>query len=64
MDAVRDLSVTHTGIDTNQISSVDKRNLCSSFLAAVQRFYDDPHNRDRFERWKSERDAHYHVQRK
>lgn len=61
MDAAKEVTVTHTGIDVNQISSVDKRNLCSTFLAAVQRFYDDPQNREHFERWKIERDAHCHA---
>jgi len=45
--------------DLSKIGEADKRNLCSTFLEAAQRFYDDPANRDRFERWKQkQRDAH------
>ena len=45
----------HTGIDTNLIPDIDRRNLCSTFLSAIQRFYEDPENRKRFERWMQER---------
>lgn len=44
--------------DLALIGEADKHNLCSTFLEAVQRFYDDPANRDRFERWKEKREAH------
>lgn len=45
--------------DLSSIGEADKRNLCSTFLAAAQRFYDDPANRDRFERWKQkQRETH------
>ena len=38
-------------IDFSQMGEADKRNLCTTCLEAVKRFYDDPTNRDRFERW-------------
>ena len=37
--------------DLSQIGSADKHNLCATFLEAVERFYDDPTNRKRFEEW-------------
>ena len=40
--------------DLSEIGTADKRNLFSATLDAVNRFYDDPANRERFERWKQE----------
>lgn len=40
--------------DLSEIGEADKRNLFSATLDAVNRFYDDPANRERFERWKQE----------
>ena len=40
--------------DLAEIGAADKRNLFSATLDAVNRFYDDPANRERFERWKQE----------
>jgi len=37
--------------DLSQIGIADKHNLCATFLEAVERFYDDPTNRKRFEEW-------------
>lgn len=38
----------------SEIGEADKRNLFSTFLDAVIRFYDDPANREKYERWKQE----------
>lgn len=43
--------------DLTQIGNADKQNLASTFLSAVQRFYEDPENRARFEAWKAQRQA-------
>ena len=40
--------------DLSQIGDADKHNLCATFLEAVQRFFDDPANRERFEQWQRE----------
>lgn len=37
--------------DLSQIGDADRHNLCATFLGAVQRFFDDPANRERFEQW-------------
>ena len=42
-------------IDFSQMGEADTRNLCSTCLDAVKRFYDNPVNRERFERWKQTR---------
>ena len=39
-------------IDRTQIPTVDRNNLCAAILPAVNKFYDDPENRKRFEEWK------------
>ena len=41
--------------DLSLIGDADKHNLCATFLEAIQRFYDDPANRERFERWQAQR---------
>lgn len=48
--------ITPPHIDTSQIPEVEIRNLCSTFLAAVKCFYEDPENLIRFEAWKHHRD--------
>lgn len=58
MVGVSTMPDAHTGIDTGSIPDIDRRNLCSTFLSAVQRFYDNPENRKRFEQWKQERQHH------
>lgn len=40
--------------DLSQIGDADRHNLCATFLEAVQRFFDDPANRERFEQWQRE----------
>lgn len=40
--------------DLSEIGTADKRNLFSATLDAVNRFYDDPANREKYERWKQE----------
>lgn len=39
-------------LDLSQIGEADKRNLCSTFLDAIERFYDDPENVKKFNAWK------------
>ena len=40
--------------DLSQIGEADRHNLCATFLDAVQRFFDDPANIARFEKWQQE----------
>ena len=40
--------------DLSQIGEADKHNLCATVLESVQRFFDDPVNRERFEKWQAE----------
>ncbi len=40
--------------DLSQIGEADKHNLAATFLEAVQRFFDDPANRERFEQWQEQ----------
>lgn len=42
-------------IDCAQIPRVEVNNLCRTFLAAIERFYEDPENRKRFEEWQRKR---------
>lgn len=44
-------------IDVSQIPKVELDILCATFLEAVQRFYEDPENRRRFEEWRSKRNG-------
>lgn len=39
-------------IDVSQIPKVELNILCSTILESVQRFYEDPENRRRFEAWR------------
>lgn len=41
--------------DLSQIGEADRHNLSATFCEAVQRFFDDPANRERFERWQEQR---------
>ena len=43
--------------DLSQMGEADKHNLSATFLEAVQRFFDDPANRERFERWQKQRQS-------
>ena len=47
--------------DLSQMGEADRHNLAATFCEAVQRFYDDPENRKRFEDWQRERQAHKTV---
>lgn len=42
-------------IDISQISQIDKRILASRFYEAVKRFYENPVNLQRFEKWQKEK---------
>jgi hypothetical protein len=44
-----------SGIDVSLIPNVDVTNLCRDFLSAVEAFYQDPQNVQKFEKWKEER---------
>ena len=44
-----------TRFDLSQIGEADRHNLSATFSNAVQRFFDDPANRERFERWQKQR---------
>lgn len=39
--------------DLSQMGTADRQILASSFLEAVKRFYEDPANHERFEKWKA-----------
>lgn len=41
--------------DLSQMGEADKYNLSATFYEAIQRFFDDPINRKRFEDWKKQR---------
>lgn len=41
--------------DLSQMGEADKHNLSATFYEAIQRFFDDPINRKRFEDWKKQR---------
>lgn len=41
--------------DLSQVPPADVRNLSSTFLSAVKRFYEDPKNLRDFEKWKAQR---------
>ena len=43
--------------DLSQIGEADRQNLASTFLKAVKRFYEDPANLERFEKWQAQRQA-------
>lgn len=43
--------------DLSEIGAADKRNLFSATFDAVRRFYDDPANREKYERWKHEQES-------
>ena len=42
--------------DLSQIGAADRLNLASTFLEAVQRFYEDPANIAKFEKWQAARE--------
>lgn len=44
--------------DLSQMGTADRQILASTFLEAVKRFYEDPANHERFEKWQKEK-AHY-----
>ena len=44
-------------IDTAQMPKIEVKLLCSTFLEAVQAFYDDPQNRAEFEAWMKARSS-------
>ena len=39
-------------INTDEIPAVERRNLGSTFLKAIERFYESPENLRAFEEWK------------
>lgn len=41
--------------DLSQIGAADRLNLAATFFEAMQRFYEDPANIARFEKWQAER---------
>lgn len=47
--------MSHVKIDCAQIPRVEVNNLCRTLLTAIERFYDDPENRSRFEVWQQKR---------
>lgn len=44
-------------IDYSQVSEADWQNLSATFLDAIQRFYEDPANHERFKNWQAQRQA-------
>lgn len=45
--------------DLSQLGEADRQNLASTFLKAIQRFYENPANIDRFEEWQAQRQARH-----
>ena len=43
--------VNKSRFDLSQIGEADRLNLSATFLDAIQRFYDNPANIERFEAW-------------
>lgn len=58
MQAQKKMSQT-IQFDFSQVPTADVRNLSSTFLFAVKRFYKDPKNLEEFEKWKAKRAKHY-----
>jgi len=48
--------------DLSQMGEADRHNLSATFFEAVQRFFDDPTNRERFERWQKQRESRLPAQ--
>lgn len=46
-------------IDTNLIPSMEKKLLCTTFLEAIIRFYEDPNNELAFQKWCAEKGDAY-----
>lgn len=44
-------------IDYSQVGEADWLKLSTTFLDAIQRFYEDPANLERFEKWQTKRQA-------
>lgn len=42
-------------IDCAKIPPIELKILCKTFVAAIEKFYDDPKNRERFEQWQKNR---------
>lgn len=40
--------------DLSQMGEADRHNLAATFSEAAKRFFDDPANRERFERWQEQ----------
>lgn len=47
-------AVKTSRFDLSQIGEADRRNLAATFLEAVQRFFEDSANLEKFEKWQSE----------
>lgn len=43
--------------DLTQVGEADRQNLAATFLSAIQRFYEDPANLERFEKWQAQRQS-------
>lgn len=54
MQAQKKMSQT-IQFDFSQVPPADVRNLSSTFLSAIKRFYKDPKNLEDFEKWKAKR---------
>lgn len=42
-------------IDYTKIPPIELKILCRTFVTAIEEFYDDPKNRERFEQWQKNR---------
>ena len=52
-----------SGIDVNLIPAVDVRNIASTVLESVKRFYENPKNVALFEAWKKQQENITHKTR-
>ncbi len=48
------MSTKEVKIDINQIPKADLDRLCRATLKACEKFYSDPKNVERYEKWKAE----------
>ena len=51
------MSDTQIKIDINEIPKHDLDRFCKATLEACRRFYSDPKNEERYEKWKAEQES-------
>lgn len=51
------MSDNHMKIDVSKIPPIEKELLCTTIFEACKKFYSDPENVKKYEKWKAVRDA-------